>query len=502
MQERLAVIFDAAHAIGWWDWDIPTDRFHAGRKCADLLGIDSEQAAEGVSFSRFIDGIDKRDRAHVDAAIRHAVDVGGPFSEEFRIADVPNGFRPRWVAVNGHCYRGEDGKPRRFPGVLLDITDRRLTELRKQALLQLGDRLRELTDIESIAYAAATSMAEVLTPSRAGFGIVDEGSETVFIPPEWRRSGTSSISGQHNFREYGSFIDDLKAGQVVAIDDVEHDPRTAMHADALLGLGIRALINIPILEHGKFVLVVLIHSDGPVDWSERDLRFSYAVADRVQAALGRLRAEQQRELLNRELSHRLKNSLSMAQSIVSQSLRSARDLESAKAGIGRRLSALGHAHEVLLKGSVEQAGIIDVVTNALRPHQDEPMRISWKGPDIALAAGAALSLSLIIHELATNAAKHGSLSVEEGRVDLEWRVTGENEDRLTMRWTERNGPTVIEPSRSGFGSRLIRYGVTGATDQTVEIDYRPEGLVWHLDALLSGISVPHPAETPPLPASS
>ncbi len=487
LEERLALVFDAAGAIGWWDWDVRNDRLYAGQQFADLFGVDPEKAAQGAQLASFIDGIDSRDRERVAAAIRATVESCGSFSEEYRIAGDRNGHRPRWVLANGRSYPDESGETVRFAGVLLDITARKLTELRKHALLELGDRLRDLPDMESIAYAAAEILAEVLLPSRAGFGIVERESERIFLFPEWRREGAHSIAGVHHFREYGSFIEDLRAGRVVSIDDVEHDPRTAEQAELLLSLGIKVLINIPIIEHDELVLVVFIHNDGPVDWNERDMFLIHAVADRVQVALARLQAERQRELLNRELSHRLKNSLSMVQSIVAQSMRTASDFKEAREAIGNRLSTLGRAHELLLSGTKEDADIAEVTASALLPHQPQDVRIHWQGPNIRLSASAALSLSLVLHELATNALKYGALSKREGIVDIRWRIEEKERQTFVLEWREKGGPPVEPPQTSGFGSRLIRHGLSGAVNQSVDIRYEPEGLYCRIEAGLDNI---------------
>lgn len=499
--EQLSLVLEASGVIGWWDWDVPSDRLYAGRRFADLYGVDPEDAARGAHLASFLEGIDPRDRDRVGSAVQTAVEECGPFLEEYRIARRDHGnYRPLWVAASGRCYGDESGQAVRFPGVIIDITERKTADRRRQALTELGDRLRDLPDTEHIIRAATDIVADVLSPSRVGFGIVDHTAETVFIPPEWRRADTSSVSGTHHFRSYGTFMDDLKSDRLVFIEDVRTDPRTAETKDALLDLDIHVLLNVPIIEHGRLVLVLFAHNDEPVDWDEEDRNFAHAVADRVQVALARLRAESQREMLNRELSHRLKNSLAMAQSIVSQSLRAAADMKSAKEDVGRRLSALGRAHEVLLSGSSEQADMGTVVHNALSPLRDDPERLHYDGPSLALCASAALSLSLILHELATNAMKHGALSGDKGQVDLNWRVEAGEPEKLVLRWEEKGGPPVSEPERRGFGSRLIRYGITGATDQSVMIDYATSGLICELSVCLSDVAA-DPMQSPSLDAA-
>ncbi|TCQ28348.1 sensor histidine kinase [Rhizobium sp. PP-CC-3G-465] len=109
---------------------------------------------------------------------------------------------------------------------------------------------------------------------------------------------------------------------------------------------------------------------------------------------------------------------------------------------------------------------------------DDPAapRFATSGPNLKIGSRPSLSLSLILHELATNAVKHGALSVPTGSVDLRWRVVLPAADRFEMIWTERGGPTVAEPLVKGSGSRLISAGLNGTSDGHVDMIYAPEGL--------------------------
>lgn len=124
-----------------------------------------------------------------------------------------------------------------------------------------------------------------------------------------------------------------------------------------------------------------------------------------------------------------------------------------------------------------------VIEKVLAIHA-EPHRIRITGPDVPLGPKAGLSLSLIFHELGTNAVKYGALSSPDGLVDVSWDVNGEGDEAtLTLRWQERQGPAVVEPTRKGFGSRLIRMGIAGTGN--VDKRYEPTGLVAVLRAPMS-----------------
>jgi two-component sensor histidine kinase len=132
----------------------------------------------------------------------------------------------------------------------------------------------------------------------------------------------------------------------------------------------------------------------------------------------------------------------------------------------QRVQALSRAHDVLLQQSWASANLADVVIGAVSAQADAA-RITVTGPDISLDPKAALSLSLLLHELATNAVKYGSLSVADGVVDVNWR---KQDDALVMTWTERGGPPVVPPERTGLGSRLIDIGMVGTSDVRKRFD--------------------------------
>lgn len=178
--------------------------------------------------------------------------------------------------------------------------------------------------------------------------------------------------------------------------------------------------------------------------------------------------EEQLRLLNEELGHRLKNTLALVQAIASQTLKATTDKDAVRA-FSRRIDALASAHDVLLQQSWTNADIQSIVEGVLASH-DDGARITTSGPSLRLAPNAAVSLSMLLHELATNAVKYGALSVPAGRVAVAWT---KDSDRLTLTWTESDGPPVTPPSRTGLGSRLIAMGLVGSADAA--ITYAPAG---------------------------
>ncbi|MDP4005532.1 PAS domain S-box protein [Methylobacterium sp. NEAU K] len=202
----------------------------------------------------------------------------------------------------------------------------------------------------------------------------------------------------------------------------------------------------------------------------------------------RKRTEANQDLLNRELSHRLKNTLALVQAIAAQTLRNAPDIDAARESLAARLIALGQAHDILLAGHAEAASVAAVVNGTLALHQDGPGRIGLDGPDLLIGPSAALSLALMLHELATNAAKYGALSTQTGRVAVTWGVAPgpAGQETFTLAWRESGGPPVTRPTRKGFGSRLIERGLAGAVGGRAVLNYARSGLVCTLTAPLAG----------------
>ena len=195
----------------------------------------------------------------------------------------------------------------------------------------------------------------------------------------------------------------------------------------------------------------------------------------------RKRAETYQRLLVNELNHRVKNTLAIVQAIAHQSFSSGRGAEEAKAAFEGRLTALSAAHDVLTRESWESASMLRIVEDALAPYRGAAGRFRIAGEDLRLPPKTAVSLALAIHELATNAVKYGSLSVDGGFVEIAWTV---GEGRLQFRWREQGGPAVAAPSRRGFGTRLIERSLAAEFEGEVSIDFRPDGVVCTVDAPL------------------
>ncbi len=196
-------------------------------------------------------------------------------------------------------------------------------------------------------------------------------------------------------------------------------------------------------------------------------------------------AEAHREILVAELNHRVKNTLAIVSAIASQTLTGAVSVKAANEAFSSRLFALSRAHDLLMHGNWSGTDLTSVVSTTIEPHNSGQSRFRVEGAYVPLQPALAVTFSLALHELCTNAAKYGALSVPEGSVHIAWHIHGDIRDaRLQLTWTESGGPPVVEPTRKGFGSRLIQKALAMELAGEVRVLYESSGVVCTINAPL------------------
>jgi PAS domain S-box-containing protein len=189
----------------------------------------------------------------------------------------------------------------------------------------------------------------------------------------------------------------------------------------------------------------------------------------------RKRAEKLQRVLTDELAHRVKNTLATVQAVANQSLVRAKSPTDFVSGFTGRLQALAKAHTLLTRTTMQGADVMELVSEQVLIGAPNDNRISCLGPLLVLDAQAAMHLALVLHELATNARKHGALSVPTGRLSVTWQVRTNGGCSLLLSWKESNGPKVSAPSVHGFGRTLIEQTVR-AHGGEASVEYRTDGL--------------------------
>ena len=240
---------------------------------------------------------------------------------------------------------------------------------------------------------------------------------------------------------------------------------------------------------GRSVSVLLeAETDGSLE--ERFLDFIYQpifAADRT--VLGvfvqghdvteQRRAEEHQQLLIHELNHRVKNTLSIVQALAMQSFNDTVEPAAARKTFDARLNALSAAHNLLTMENWESAGLRETIKASVAATAGANVdRVSMHGPDIVVAPQTAVSIAMAVHELCTNAIKYGALSNDVGTVDVRWTTAIEETGLidLAIEWSESGGPPVVQPTRRGFGTRLIERGLSAELRSKVTLDFRPTGL--------------------------
>ena len=236
-------------------------------------------------------------------------------------------------------------------------------------------------------------------------------------------------------------------------------------------------INRHLLAQGKWEgLLQHTRKDGLPVWSQSHWRAKGSSPDSGQLVVVETNADvTHREVLGRELTHRIKNMLAVVSAIARLSLRSCnkQDLN----GFHGRLSALALAQDMLLSHQWEYGELGEIVQQTVKSLGMEE-RVDVHGEYVALSPNSVFAYTLTIHELLTNAIKHGSLSVPEGRVEINWSVASDARDRIHFVWRERGGPPVKPPEQTGFGATLL--GKLLAADlgnSPVQLHFNPDGLV-------------------------
>lgn len=356
-----------------------------------------------------------------------------------------------------------DTTPR--PGGLTDTQRKGLAALARQVVILLETRrnslrkdelLRRQRIINSVLRNSANSLIAAQEAGKIGTFEVDIATGDMKVSAEFCRIFDVPVAPAYHASLFESLI--LPEDRQLASDDVSRKSASASASVEYRVLSVR----------------------NGVRWIARDSRFERDTQGRPLRMVGAVqdvtdikKAEETRELLSQELSHRLKNTLATVQAIASQSLRGIADKE-AVAAFRARLVALGNAHDILIQKSWEGATVSDIVAAVVTTLGLES-GVRATGPEITLGPQAALSLSLILHELATNALKYGALSKPQGQIDLSWDAQGRGKDAaFGLLWAERGGPLVTKPTKKGFGSRLIQLGLVG--NGGVVMDFLPAGL--------------------------
>jgi len=243
---------------------------------------------------------------------------------------------------------------------------------------------------------------------------------------------------------------------------------------------------VPVTRHGRREDVWWTYSFGPIDFERKVGGVLVVCRDVTSEHMAR----EALNLINEELKHRVKNTLTVLGAVATQTFRDA----SSKADLEKyqgRLAAFGRAHDLLTAANWAAAPLPDVIRTALIPYRTGEDRFAVSGPPLVVQSRQALALSLAIHELATNALKYGALTVASGHVSVKWTIEDQGDGpNFVFTWRELGGPPASKPASVGFGSRLISRVLQDDFNGTVEVAYEPTGLVCRLTTPVGNLAAP------------
>ncbi|PRD49601.1 GAF domain-containing protein [Phyllobacterium myrsinacearum] len=465
-----------AGGIGAFELDLKTNIARVTPEMCRLYGLAESEQYSAPTF----EALTYEDDRHLVSDQSSRLDGNVMLDIEYRIRRADDGSL-RWLSRRGELVHDDAGQPAFFRGTVQDVTKRKQAEIRQAALLELGDSIRDARTTGEAAEIASRILGENLGAGRAGFAIIDLTADLFNVERDWTGEALKSMAGRHSLVNFKATIKNSQIGIPIAVSDIPGTDWLTQDYDGYAALQARSFINVPLMHAGELVGLMFVHDENPRDWQTDEIQFVVSIADRTYAAIAKLQAEHEQGILNQELSHRLKNTLTMVQAIATQTLRDAP--QDAVEAFKQRLMALSSAHNVLLHQNWSAARIRSVLESVLALH-GETSQFILRGPNLNLGPKAVLSLSLLLHELATNALKYGSLSNRQGTVEISWEIQrAQSQMEFALTWRESGGPATTAPDKKGFGSRLIRFGLSGTGD--ADIQYEKEGLVARFRAPLA-----------------
>ena len=384
------------------------------------------------------------------------------YAQEYRII-VPSG-EIRWIAARAEIERDARGRAIRMVGAHVDVTELKNAEAARRAS---EERLR-------------------LAQEAAGLGIWERDLQTgaaVWSAEQFRLMGIDPAAGPPD-REAMRALVLAEDRAALVVERLERDGPESLPPDGAFRHQFR--IRRPADGELRSVLALGRVFHGPDGVPSRVIGVNLDITDRTQA-------EQRQALLTRELDHRAKNALAVVQAALRLTPRDNPDAF-ARAVEGR-VAALTRAHTLLAEGGWSGAELRALLEGELEPFLGGGTRIVLDGPRVVLATVAAQPIAMALHELATNALKYGALSVPGGQVAVRWRIAGGQ--ALQLEWAEAGGPAIAgQPSRRGFGTRMIEATLGGQLGGTVRKSWLPAGMVCRIDLPVARVAAATAAAPP------
>jgi PAS domain S-box-containing protein len=442
---RFRLIAESLPALVWI-LNPKTELLYTNERWVTYSGLPREEAL-GHSWTR---AIHPDDMARMSEELVPVVTLHTPYTTEARYRSHEGHYR--WHLIQGAPIHSATGEFKGWVGTSVDIHDLKVTE---EALRKSEEQLRIALqaarmgdwswDIATDIFALSDRAAEIFGLNRGS--ITKENLARQIHPNDLPRMIESKMQAIQNQQQFSTEL------RVRRLNDN---------------------VQIWVAAQGQ-----VIYDQGGIPSGMTGV---------VQDITDRKQAEHRQQLLIRELHHRVKNTLATVQAIVGSTARTASSIDEFYQGFVGRIVSLSRTHNLLTEDLWQKAALEDLVQTELGPYADEARnRIIVEGPHVELPSEAAVPIGMAIHELTTNAAKHGALSTFGGQVEVRWRVEpGEERPILHFAWIEHGGPRVSTPTRQGFGSRLLRRVLATQLQADVQMDFPEEGLHFTMTMVIPG----------------
>jgi PAS domain S-box-containing protein len=475
-----------AGQVGVWSWDLRANQMIWSTRLEDFHGL-PEHSLDG-SLSIVPDEFPSQDATGLLAAIHKTLQTREPCRLEYRLPGRSDREERWFEALVTVIVR--DGTAVQLLGMCRDVTERlrvnrevRVRARQQETLARLGERALTESDLQKFFNEVVATVGEILDVELAKILELLPGDAELLLRAGtgWRAGlvGTANVStGRETQAGYT-----LASGRPVIVEDLTAETRFS-GAPLLHDHGVVSGLTTPIAgRDGRAYGVLGAHTRKRRKFHDYDVSFLAAVANVVAGAIQRRQLDQRHELMIRELRHRSGNLFSQLLALFSQTAKNSRSVADLVAKYEARVLALANAHRLITEGGWKSTSLNELLNTLLAPFLD---RISFSGPNVFLEPDPTFGLSMAVHELTTNASKHGSLSHPAGRVEMTWSVTRTQQGlTLVLDWTESHGPAPRRSRRPGFGSRLINMVIERQLNGQVQQSFGPDGLVAKLTVPLT-----------------
>jgi PAS domain S-box-containing protein len=444
-RQRLQLALDGAE-LGAFSLDLATGALDCDTRTAWIHGHKKAPTTmkEGRRFVR------KDDLVHIDAAFEKVKDAGGAFNAEYRVLyppDHPLASETHWIAFEGTVLCNSQGMPVSMLGIARDITQRKTAEtLLNESKARLADALTA-GQVIAFEWDAVTRLS-------------------------LRSENASDILGLEQVTAISpsnKFLSHLRSDDRVTLKKCIRELRPG---------------------NPSYVLNFrYLRTDGQEVWLEETARGEFDVKGKLLRIKGltrditeRKKADERQRVLVDELNHRVKNVLATVSTVAARTMDTSSSMHDFVASLDGRIRSMARTHELLSATHWQGISIRELVRRELAPYATSD-NTEIDGPVTILKAEAGQAFGMVLHELVTNAAKHGALSSQNGRVAIRWerRLNGHRRSHLVFEWREIGGPSVAPPRSSGFGTSTIRDLIPYEFGGTVDLGFAPEGVRCYLE---------------------